>query len=81
MKDIYDNPYEYAGILAQTAVDAVLEKLIKIANKTNEDAAFYQVRIALDFSVLNHDFSRIVQTIRVSETANWNLPEAGSCQK
>lgn len=75
MKDIYDTPYQVAGILAQTAADAVKEKLSKISYKTGEDAAYYQTRLTLEFSILNDDFGKIVQTIRVSETFNWNLPD------
>ena len=75
MKDIYDRPYEIAGILYQTAADAVRTKLKKISGKTWEDAAFFQTRLTLEFSILNDDFGKIVQTIRVSETFNWNLPD------
>jgi len=75
MKEIYDNPYEYAGILAQVAADAVSEKLNKIADKTGEDAAFYGFRIIFDFSLLSNGFDKIEQTIRVTETHNWNYPE------
>lgn len=75
MKDIYDTPYQVAGILAQTAADAVKAKIAKIADKTSEDAAFFQTRLTLEFSILSYDFGKIVQTIRVSETFNWNLPD------
>ena len=75
MKELYDNPYEYAGILAQTAADAVSEKLDKIADKTGEDAAYFEVRLTLDFSLLSSDFAQVKQTVRVTETRNWNLPD------
>lgn len=67
--------YEVAGEIAQAAVDAAQKKLEAIATQTGEDAAYWGIRVMLEFHSLVDNFSRISQTIRVIETHNWNIPE------
>lgn len=67
--------YEVAGECAQAAVDAAQKKLESIAGKLNEDAAYWGIRVTLEFHSLATDFKQIAQTIKVTETHNWNLPE------
>lgn len=74
IKDLAESSYETAGVLTQAAANAVDKKLQAMCKKTYQDAAFFRVRITLDFSVLNNDFSAVMQVVRVSEVSNWNMP-------
>jgi len=66
--------YEVAGECAQAAVDAAQKKLEAVADQTGEDAAYWGVRVTLEFHSLADGFVKISQTIKVVETFNWNIP-------
>lgn len=74
-ESINDCEYEVAGECAQAAVNAAQKKLESIANKLNEDAAYWGVRVTLEFHSFGTNFKEIAQTIKVVETFNWNIPE------